>query len=400
LLSDELIGGHKMKNNKGFSLRKFILLSVVLVLIVSSFIMSEKLMGNTLIFTKWGVFVAEKSNVTSEINSSAGDENTLIVKEASEGIGAVPATLEETNLMVASRAIESSNVADGSLFETAVEGVIQESPPEPEKSIGEMKVHYIDVGEGDCILITCGGHSMIIDAGSNSQGTKVQSYLKNLGITELDYVIGTHPHEDHIGGLDVVLYKFSCFNVLMPDYEYDIKSYGSVIETMVEKDYKNTLPIVGNTYSLGEAVFTIIAPNHNEYGDFINNYSIGILLQHGEKRFIFTGDVGSQAEKDIMANDIDISADVYKVNHHGSANSSTIDFLNEVNPDFAVISCGEGNPYGYPRAETLNNFRNMGIQVFRTDEQGSIIATSDGYHITWSCSPSETWQAGEPSAVE
>ncbi len=141
--------------------------------------------------------------------------------------------------------------------------------------------------------------------------------------------------------------------------------------------------------------FTIIAPNSNSYGGNANDYSVAILLEYGKNRFLFTGDAEEASEAEMLTNGIDISADVYKVAHHGSRSASTQEFLNAVHPKYAVISCGEGNSYGHPHAEVLNRLRSMGVEVFRTDEQGSIIASSDGENINWNCSATDSWQSGE-----
>ena len=212
-------------------------------------------------------------------------------------------------------------------------------------------------------------------------------------MTSLDYMIGTHPDSDHIGGMDVILTKFDCKTVMMPDYQKDTRTYDDVTQAMKNKSYKNTLPIVGDVYELGDAFFTIVAPNNYSYGDECNNYSIGILLTHGENTFLFTGDAEEEAERDIAANGINIDADVYQAGHHGSRTASTMDLLNAATPEYAVISCGADNKYGHPHAEALNNLRSMGVKVFRTDEQGSIIATSNGREITFNCAPSETWKS-------
>lgn len=258
-----------------------------------------------------------------------------------------------------------------------------------------LEIHYLDVGQGDATLILCDGHAMLIDAGDNDQGTAVQSYLESQGVTTLDYVIGTHPDADHIGGLDVVLYKFDCKTVIMPDFEKDTRIYDDVVQTMKQKRYKNTLPEVGTVYELGSAVFTIVAPN-GEYGDNANDYSVGILLQHGENRFLFTGDAEEASEADMLENGIDLKADVFKAAHHGSRTANTEEFLQRVEPDYAVISCGEDNSYGHPHGEVMNRLRAMGTSVFRTDEQGTIVAYSDGTQITFNMSPDESWKAGEP----
>lgn len=258
-----------------------------------------------------------------------------------------------------------------------------------------LEIHYLDVGQGDSTLILCDGHAMLIDAGDNDRGTAVQSYLESQGVTTLDYVIGTHPDADHIGGLDVVLYKFDCQMVMMPDFEKDTRTYDDVVQTMKQKRYKNTLPEVGMVYELGSAVFTIVAPN-GEYGDNANDYSVGILLQHGKNRFLFTGDAEEASEADMLEKGIDLEADVFKASHHGSRTANTEEFLQTVDPDYVVISCGQDNSYGHPHAEVMSRLRAMGISVFRTDEQGTIVAYSDGTEITFNMSPDESWKAGEP----
>lgn len=260
-----------------------------------------------------------------------------------------------------------------------------------------LEVHFIDVGQGDATLIQQGDHALLIDAGDNDKGTALQSYLQHQGVEHLDYAIGTHPDSDHVGGLDVILYKFSWDQVILPDLEKDTKTYQDVIRVIQDKGKEITYPKAGTVYSLGSAEFTVIAPAGEDYGDNWNDYSVGILLQFGENRFVFTGDAEEDAEQDMLAEGIDLSADVLKAAHHGSDTANTMEFLEEVKPRSVVISCGEGNSYGHPRAGAMNNFRSIGAEIYRTDEQGTIVAVSDGEKITWNCSPSESWKAGEPN---
>ena len=259
----------------------------------------------------------------------------------------------------------------------------------------EMTVHFLDVGQGDATLILCGGEAMLIDAGDNGQGTNVQNYLRKQGVEALKYVVCTHPDEDHIGGMDVILYKFECETVFVTEEEKDTDTYRDVADAMAQKGYSRTLPVPGQQYPLGDAAFTILGPS--AIGSGSNDNSIAILLTHGEDVFLFTGDAEEEEESALLAGGLPLDADVYKTGHHGSRTSSSKDFLEAVSPVCAVISCGEGNSYGHPHAETLNNLRAMGVSVYRTDEQGTIVAASSGRGITWNCSPSETWQAGEPT---
>lgn len=262
-------------------------------------------------------------------------------------------------------------------------------------SSSTLEVHYMDVGQGDSILIVQGDHSMLIDAGDNSSGTKVQSYLQANNIDTLDYCVGTHPDSDHIGGLDVIIYKFNCKAVWMPACSKDTNTYRDVISAVNSKNYKITSPAPGEIYSLGDAKISILAPV-KDYGEDANNNSIAMKIEYGENSFLFTGDCEEEAETDMLSSGMDVSAQVMKAGHHGSNTSNTEEFLEAVAPEYFVISCGEGNDYGHPRAEVLNRLRAMGISVFRTDEQGTIVAVSDGEEITFNTTPSESWQAGEP----
>ena len=259
----------------------------------------------------------------------------------------------------------------------------------------EMKVHFMDVGQGDSTLITCGGHSMLIDTGDDSKGTAIQNYLKKQKVDELDYLVLTHPDADLIGVAPVIVTKFEIKKVFVSNYEKDNNTYRKLIEALDSEKLKYTTPKVGSQYSLGTAKITLLAPN-GEY-DNPNDSSIALMVQNGNNKFLFTGDASEDAENDILDNDVDISADVYKVGHHGSKYSTSEEFFGSVNPAYAVISCGEDNSYGHPHAETLNTLRMNGVAVYRTDEDGTIIATSDGKKITFNVPASETWKSGEPT---
>ncbi len=263
---------------------------------------------------------------------------------------------------------------------------------EAQSTSGRMEVHFIDVGQGDAALIICDGQTMLFDAGENDKGVFLQFYLMEQGIDHLDYVIGSHPEADHIGGMDVVLLKYDCGKVMLPNLSVETATYADVCDAMAYKDYVNTVPQVGETYALGEAFFTIIAPNREDYGEEVNNYSIGIKLVHGENTFLFTGDAESLAEKDMLDNGICLDADVLKAGHHGSSDASCAEFVEAVSPEYAVISCGKENDYGHPHKETLAALEAAGAKVYRTDEQGSIIAVSDGTDLVWETKAETLWQ--------
>lgn len=264
-------------------------------------------------------------------------------------------------------------------------------PLETSNSVKEkLSVHFIDVGQADAIFVSCGDNNMVIDAGNNEDGEKVSSYIKSFGVSKLDYVIGTHPHEDHIGGLDTVIEDYQVDKVLMPEYKEKTDTYEEVIKVIKNKNLKITKPVVGTIYNLGDAQFTIIAPNKSDYGDNPNNYSIGIKLTFGKNTFVMVGDAEKEAEKDILSNGIDIQADVLKISHHGGATSTSDEFLHAVDPTYAVISVGKDNTYGHPSSDVVTRLQDDDVQIYRTDKQGTIIATSDGINVSLKCETSNS----------
>lgn len=247
---------------------------------------------------------------------------------------------------------------------------------------GTLEVHYIDVDQGDAILIKQGDRNMLIDAGENHKGQVVVDYLRSVDVQTLDYVVGTHPHSDHIGGLDDVINSFEINAVILPDKIHTTKTFEDVLSAISSKSLKITNPKVGDVFELGEAKFTILAPNGSEYSN-LNNYSVSVKLEYGNNSFVFTGDAEKQSEEEMIDNGIDLKADVLKAGHHGSNTSNTDSFVNKVDPDYVVIQVGEGNKYNHPDIDIVTKFENNGVQVFRTDIHGTVIATSDGNDITF-----------------
>lgn len=250
-------------------------------------------------------------------------------------------------------------------------------------AVASMQVHFIDVGQADSILILSDDEAMLVDAGNNEDGTYLVKYLKEQGISKLKYVIATHPHEDHIGGMDDVINNFTVETVLMPDVTHTTKTFEDVLNAMNENDLGITIPSVGEEYEIGKAKFVVIAPNKEMDENNLNDASIGVKLVNGNNRFIMCGDAQKFSEKEMLQSGIDLSAQVYKVSHHGSNTATTDAFLKAISPEYAIIQCGENNSYGHPHKETLHKLEQMGVIVLRNDKNGTIIAISDGNKIQW-----------------
>lgn len=327
----------------------------------------------------------------------------LLIFLLTAGISAVTNRISEetgrpADVLLSAEDADSEEMAAEITVETNTETRIETTPEAETEQMpllpSEMKVHFIDVGQGDATLIQSGDAAMLIDAGDDTKGTLLQNYLQKQGVTKLDYLILTHPDADHIGGAPVIVTKFEVDRVFMSNFEKDNKTYRKLIQALDDKRLSFETPAAGSRYRLGDAEVTILAPV-KEYEN-PNNASIALIVYNGENSFLFTGDAKEEAENDLLTQNTSVRADVYQAGHHGSRTSSSIAFMQAVNPAYAVISCKEGNSYGHPHAQTMNRFRERGMKVFRTDEQGSIIAVSDGSEITWNCAPSESWQAGEP----
>lgn len=261
-----------------------------------------------------------------------------------------------------------------------------------------MEVHYIDVGEADSALIICDGEAMLVDTGNADQGSYIRLYLKQNNVESLKYLLLTHSDKDHIGGAASVISNVDIENLFMCRYEKDNDVYNNMMNEINYKSMDWSTPEVGSEYVLGDAVITIVAPNA-EY-DNPNDSSIAFVIRHGKDSFIFTGDAEVAAENDIVNNGLDISADVYYVGHHGSHTSSTQEFLDKVNPKYAVISCAKSNDYGHPHIETMEKLKVMDVSLFRTDDQGTIIGYSSGNGITFNVDPSDNWASGDSELNE
>lgn len=246
---------------------------------------------------------------------------------------------------------------------------------------GNLSVYFLDVGQGDSTLIVWQDTTLLIDAGPDSAERDLIARLENLGVRELDAVIFSHPDGDHTGGANAILSSFSVGQILLPRGDVMLREdedYQRIVADAAEKQ----IPVIsvrgGETYSLGGLTLEILAPNSIFYAE-INDYSIAARVVYGETSFLFTGDAGEVSEAEMTERYGDrLHSTVYHAGHHGAATSTGEAFLAAVSPEYAVISCGAGNTYGHPRAETLDLLEAYGVRYYRTDEEGTILFRSDG----------------------
>ena len=265
---------------------------------------------------------------------------------------------------------------------------------------GTLQVHFIDVGQADCALLEYGGEYMLIDGGNVEDSSLVVSYLQKQGVQELAAVVCSHAHEDHAGGLPGVLAVFPTKAVYARTRTYSSKCFDDFVYYVNQQDLQIQIPSPGDTISFAGTSVTVLGPVKS-YAE-TNDTSIVLKVIYGETSFLFTGDMETSAENDMLdywSGKEDLHADVLKVGHHGSSTSTGYRFLYEVDPDYGVISVGEGNSYGHPNEEPLSRLADADVTLYRTDRMGTVIASSDGKNITF------TWQQAsarpeDPTAPE
>lgn len=242
-----------------------------------------------------------------------------------------------------------------------------------------LKVHYLDVGQGDSIFIELpNNETMLIDAAESYQSENIINCLKNLNYQKIDYVIGTHPHTDHIGGLKDIINTFEIGKIYMPKVVSTTKTYESLLMTIKDKNLKiNTAKAGTSIIDIDTLKINILAPNNSTYTE-LNNYSVVTKITYGTTKFLFMGDAEKLSENEIKE---DVTADVIKIGHHGSNTSSSIDFIKKVNAKYGIISVGLNNKYNLPKEEIITNWENSGTKIYLTSINGTITASSDGTNI-------------------
>lgn len=247
----------------------------------------------------------------------------------------------------------------------------------------QMTIHYIDVGQGDCILIQVNNKNLLIDSGPSSNRKSLLDYLENLNIKKLDYIIATHPHEDHIGNMDTIIRRYNIGSFYSPKVTHSSTTFENMISSLVDKNLKINILNRGVTgINLGENTsVSVYSPLENLYSDNLNDYSPIIKITFLNNSFLFTGDAEISTENTVLSQNENLKCDILKIGHHGSSTSTSPDFITAVNPSVAIISVGKNNSYGHPTPETLSRLNSLNIKTIRTDINGSIIAISDGKNI-------------------
>ena len=274
--------------------------------------------------------------------------------------------------------------------------IVTDNPPAP-GSDGELVIQYIDVGQADCALLECGGEYLLIDGGNRDDSQLVVSILEQQGVKELKAVVCTHAHEDHVGGLSAVLAVYPTKAVYAPTKTYSSNIFDKFVYYTDQQGLEITIPTPGEQFQLGQASVTVLGPVKS-YAE-TNNTSIVLQVKFGDTSFLFTGDMESEAENDMLdywESAVDWKSDVLKVGHHCSNSSTSYRLLNDVNPEYGVISLGKDNSYGHPHKEPMSRLKQAGVTILRTDEMGTIQAVSDGREVTL------TWanQSGSPENAE
>ena len=356
---------NRNKNRRGFLL----ILCIIMMMLISGCTSDEKVDVSHVSETA-SLSIRDKSeetaeasgeSVSSETESDTGDSNrkTEDIKTDVTGDSAISSESETTP--------EPPEEPAPELTPEPTEAPEPKEAEEPDV----FEVHFIDVGQGDAILVVCNEHAMLVDGGKSKQSDKIYSYLRNHGIDHLDYIVATHPDADHIGGLAGALNYAAVDVALSPVLDNEIETFQNFKKYLGKQNLSITISEAGDTYALGNAEVQVLGPREIVHED--NNNSIVLKVIHGNNSFLLTGDAEEEEEQSILRSGADIRSTVLKVAHHGSAHASSQQWLSKVSPQIAVISCGSDNEYGHPTEQVLNRLKDMNIPVLRTDMHGDII---------------------------
>ncbi len=245
----------------------------------------------------------------------------------------------------------------------------------------EVQFHFIDVGQADAALIRTAAGDILIDAGMNASEDELKAYLDSQGVDDIAYAVFTHPHEDHIGGADMVLENYNVERVVRPALTADTQVYQRMDELIRAEGAEDIIATPDETFEVGEVKCTILGPIGDDYGDDPNNHSVVLRVEYGETSVLFTGDAELDSEEDMLNRyrfTGELDCDIIKVGHHGSDTSSGKDFIEAVSPDHAVISCGKDNKHGHPKQEIVSRYEALNIPMYRTDLEGDIVFVTHG----------------------
>jgi competence protein ComEC len=259
-----------------------------------------------------------------------------------------------------------------------------------------LTVHFLDVQHADCILLACGGEYALVDGGYPESGDRIVSYLQEQGVTELELMVGTHPHGDHIGGLPQVLDTFPTETVWTSQLPYSNNYVSSFTTAVTRNGAEFVQPRPGESFQLGDATIDVIGPLNLLYED-ANDLSLVLMVTYGDTRFLLTGDMEEVAEKELVEAEVDLKADVLKVGHHGSSSSTSYRFLRAVAPTYGVISLAAFNEYGHPHRDPMSRLMDADVTIYRTDKMYDVVAFSDGETISFTCGNpyAEPWRPGD-----
>lgn len=276
----------------------------------------------------------------------------------------------------------------------ACQTVPQEDDPE------HLIVHFIDVDQADCILLIAGETTVLIDGGNTGTAYDVLAYLRRFGVEQLDLVVNTHPHGDHLGGIPTVLEGIPTEEVWCSTTSYNTSLFSRFERAVSKQDLTIRYPAPGTTYEENGLSITVLGPLHDSstYTD-LNDTSLVLMVEFGQRKFLFAGDMEAYAEKQLVEADIDLDADVLKVGHHGSYSSTSQIFLDEVDPEYGIVCCGRNNQYGHPHDSPMNRLNRADVTLFRTDLMGSIVVVTDGDDLAFFLESSNTSLTGYEKAA-